>query len=150
MISKAGVYSEPVTVFRGINMGGRLTGEERIGLPPGGGAKEDAIRQKVARDAARWFPVGSEVQLGGFQSCSFDPTPALDASLSKESPGLIFEIRATRGAPMQSLSAQDDESELLLSDDTTYEVVGMLPQAQFAKGFDSEVPRTVVQLEQKE
>lgn len=110
---------------------------------------EDDIRQAVYELAMERYPVGSEVNLGrgSFVSTSTDVTPALDASVTSKSPGIVFEILPTRGAPMQSVTRYDDEYEFLLGRDQRFRVVSVQRDQEFLDSGMASRPRTVVQLE---
>jgi hypothetical protein len=148
-LEKAGEYAEPVTVWRGVNLG-------NAGMPPGHelagrsqAEREALVRRSLADYAQDRFSPGDTLELGGFQSTSFRVNPALDASVSKTSPGVVFEIRAKRGGYLAPpLTAYDDEAELLLGEATRYRVVKVLPDVAFERDEDVVVRRTVVELEQ--
>jgi hypothetical protein len=148
-LEKAGEYAEPVTVWRGVNLG-------NAGMPPGHelagrsqAEREALVRRSLADYAQNRFAPGDTLELGGFQSTSFRVNPALDASVSKTSPGIVFEIRAKRGGYLAPpLTAYDDEAELLLGEATRYRVVKVLPDVAFERDEDVVVRRTVVELEQ--
>ena len=115
---------------------------------PSIGISDDAVRQKVYEIALERFPVGSEVDLGrgSFISTSTDTTPALDASASRRSPGIIFEIMPTAGAPMQGVTKYDDEYEILLPRDKKFQVLDIHRDQVILDSALAERIRTVVQL----
>lgn len=142
-ITKAGDLPDPVTVWRGIDMG--PVAPTDILNPV---SQEDRTRELVAEWAQQNFPVGASVELGGYQSTSLNVDPALDASLSRKSPGVVFEIDAHAGAYLQPLTQFEDERELLLARDTTYQVTGVEPKVYFERDSGSIVTRAVVHLRQ--
>lgn len=153
-IAKAdGAIRTDVPLYRGV---------ERW-IPPGPriGLSEADIIDMIADDVEKDYPVGSVVKLnqswqplgrdrpgsGGFASTSTDVTPALDASVNREAPGLIFEIAPTPGAPLQAVTKYDDEFEVLLGRDEKFRVVAVHRRVEFwDSGGDSRY-RTVVQVE---
>lgn len=138
-------------------------GVERA-LPPGQPTfllSDSEVFDLVADQIEADYPVGSIVKLthsyrgfgrdrpggGGFASTSTDVTPALDASVSRESPGLIFEIAPTPGAPVQAVTKYDDEFEVLLGRGERFRVVAVHRRIEFwDSGGDSRY-RTVVQVQ---
>ncbi len=120
-------------------------------LPPGPrvGLTDADVIERIADQVEANYPVGSKVKLtrGGFASTSTDVTPALDASVNREAPGLIFEIAPTPGAPLQAITRYDDEFEVLLGRDEEFRVVAVHRRVEFwDSGGDSRF-RTVVQVE---
>lgn len=113
------------------------------------GRTEDEIRDLVADKAQTLFQVGDEIDLGrgGFVSTSTDVNPALDASLSRTSPGVVFEIAPTSGAPMQQLTYFDDEYEVLVSRKARFRILDVQRKVAFDRGDGQLSYRTVVQLE---
>lgn len=147
VIQSAGRYDKPVTVWRGINTGD-------VGTPSShdlfmSDNREELIHNSVADYAEQHFKPGNTLQLGGFQSTSFYVEPALSASVSKNSPGLLFEIRTRSGAMLsKNLSNYDDEAELLLGRNTQYRVVGVVRDAKIEAGdYGTVHKRTIIQLE---
>ncbi len=149
----AGRVRVDVPLYRGV---------ERF-LPPGPrvGLKDAEVYELIADQVETDYPVGSIVKLtnsyqplgrdrpggGGFASTSTDVTPALDASVNREAPGLVFEIAPTPGAPMQTVTRYDDEFEVLLGRDEKFRVVAVHRLVEFwDSGGDSRY-RTVVQVE---
>lgn len=109
---------------------------------------DEEVFERVADQIERDYPVGSQVSLGrgGFISTSTDVTPALDASVSSDAPGVIFEIAPTTGAPLQVITKYDDEFEVLLDRGAVFQVVAVLRRVEFIdSGLDSRY-RTVVQV----
>lgn len=112
------------------------------------GLTDDEIIARVHELALQRYPIGTEVNLGrgSFISTSTDVTPALDAALSRQSPGVVFEILPTRGAPLQSVTRYDDEYEFLIDRGQRFRVVDVQSNVEFwDSGGDSRF-RTVVQL----
>ncbi len=109
---------------------------------------EEQVFEKVADGVVRDFPVGSRIKLGdgAFASTSTDVTPALDASVSRDAPGVIFEIAPTPGAPLQALTKFDDEYEVLLGRDVTFEVVNIIRRVEFVDSGGDSRYRTVIQV----
>lgn len=122
------------TVWRGVNPNLSI----RVG--------DDAF-ELTADWAEATFRPGSVVSTRGFQSSSFYTEPALDASLARSQPGVLFEIAANRGAYLGKATRFDDEAELLLPDNAKFRVRKVLRRVVLDKDGD-EVERTVVQLEQ--
>lgn len=143
LIKTAPKFDEPVDVYRGLGI---------FRMPPGDvgliGNREQAIRNWVADQAAAKFPIGSTVQLGGFQSTSRLLEPALDAAGSRNSPGVILRIKARQGLDISHVSRFNDEAEVLLSRSTRYRVLGITPQEELELLDGSKVIRTVVDVAQ--
>lgn len=143
-IAKAPQFRSPKTLYRGVNFGS-------AGLPTGLAgmrATTDSIRSSVADWAEAEFPHGRMFSLGGYQSTSKATQPALDASLSRRSPGVVFRIRATRAAPLHRVARMNDESEYLLSRRTTYRSMGVTRSESFELPDGRTTTRTVVDVEQ--
>lgn len=141
-------FDSPKIVYRGVNIGDNVVsshGAEMIGMNES--ERSTATRKYIADYAESTFKPGSVIESRGFQSTSFNVDPALDASLSKKSPGIIFEIAAKKGAFLNGVSKYDDENELLLSRKTKYRIVKVIRSAKFSR-MDSDVERTVIQVEQ--
>jgi hypothetical protein len=151
-IAKAGAFSEPVTVYRGIKIGDRpLAGHGAELAGRGRVEREEMVRGLTEEWAQKTFQPGSVIEAKGFQSTSFHIEPAWDASLEKNTPGLMFEIHAKRGAYLDhatGLSTRDDEYELLLPRETRYRVNRVLPHVKFETLDIDERYMTVVQVEQ--
>lgn len=113
------------------------------------GLTDEEIADLVATKAQGIFRVGEEIDLGrgGFISTSTDINPALDASLSRTSPGVVFEIAPTSGAPLQSLTYFDDEFEVLLSRKARFRVLDVQRKVAFDRGDGVSRYRTVIQLQ---
>lgn len=113
------------------------------------GVSEEDLRRRLYERTQEIYPIDSEVDLGrgSFVSTSTDVSAALDASLTRNSPGIIFEIAPTSGAPMQPVTRYDDEYEILLSRDKRFRVVGIQQDQTFLDATLTERPRTVVQLQ---
>lgn len=143
-IKKAGTFDKPATVWRGVNVPEPPLGAEGAFLQRA--EREALVYNRLADWAEEHFKPGEEVTLGGFQSTSFGFLPAVNAAISRTSPGIIFEIRTRSGALLDDFSVFDDEAELLLGNETRYRVRKVLRRVQF-EDLDNEVERTVVQLE---
>lgn len=154
LIDKAGAFDEPVTVYRGVYMGTRAIGTRGVELAGTfGKEREDKIIAMTQDFAKNEFKPGSIIKVEGFQSTSFYVEPALDASLGREAPGIIFKIQAKRGAhlnPETGLSVRDDEAELLLSRNTSYTVKRVLPSAVFEMLDGDMRTETVIEVEQND
>lgn len=151
-IAKAGAFAEPVTVYRGIKIGDRAIVGHGAALAGRSKAEYEELVDGLTADwAQREFKPGSVFESRGFQSTSFSILPALDASLDKRTAGLLFEVRAKRGAYLdhaKGLSTRDDEYELLLPRSTRYRVLGVLRRVTFEDDYERRAYRTVVQVEQ--
>lgn len=139
LIDKAGVRSEPLTVWRGIRLN-----------QYGGGYNPDGTPRTAADLFVSKLEVGGSVQMDGYQSASFFTEPVMDASSLKSSPtkGVVFEIRTARGASLVKLSNYNDEGEWLLPSGATYRVRGILRDVKFEVGdYQDTNTRHVVQLD---
>jgi len=148
-ISTAPEFENSVIVYRGVNIGDSVIaphGAELAGLDFS--ERDPLIRKYVDDYAVSKFPSGAIVETLSFQSTSFKIEPALAGSVSKRSPGIIFEIKARRGAYLTGLSRYDDEDELLLPRKTKYRVVKVIRSAKFTTYDDSDSVRAIVQVEQ--
>jgi hypothetical protein len=149
-IAKAGKLPDGTVVYRGVNFGsqGMPSGADLAGRSAQ--ARETLVREGVANWAESTYKPGDTFQLGGFQSTSLDIQPALDASISRNSPGVVFEINAKQGLNMSKLAASrvDDEAEVLLSRHTTYRVDSVSRFKTFENAGGDEVQRTVVHVTQ--
>jgi hypothetical protein len=149
-IAKAPPLSGDTTMYRGVNFGGQgmPTGADLAGLSRD--ARESAVRTAIADWAEKTYQPGDTFQLGGFQSTSRDAQPALDASLSRTNPGVIFEIDAKKGLDLTGLGSKsvDDEREVLLSRFTTYRVDSVVRSEEFETATGNMVTRTVVRVTQ--
>ena len=86
-----------------------------------------------------------------FRGTSFNTSPALDASVSQDAPGLIFEIEAKRGAYLDhklKLTTFEDEAELLLPNRTKYKVIGVEREAEFESDMGATKYRTIIRVRQ--
>jgi hypothetical protein len=146
-IAKAPTFEAEKTLYRGVNFASGLPGAEELARLDQS-AREAMVRESVASWAEDTFPAGRQFSLGGYQSTSTGVDPALDASLSRRSPGVIFKIRARTGAPLDALSRWDDEQEYLLSRRTLYRVTGVRRSVTFERSSGREVQRTVVNVDQ--
>jgi hypothetical protein len=138
------------TVYRGVNFGSE-------GMPNGAllagfsqKEREGMIRNSLASYAEKRFAPGSEFSLGGYQSTATNVEPALDASVNRNSPGIIFEIHATKGLRLKGLQADavNDEDEILLPRNTRYRVIGVSRSVEFEDASGRSRIRTVVKVEQ--
>lgn len=139
------------TVLRGVNFG-------REGMPSGAmlagfsaAERDRMVSNALATYAEHRFTPGSEFTLGGgYQSTSVNPEPALDASLSKTNPGIVFEIRARKGLKMAGLqhSAVNDEQEILLPRGARYRVRRVIRHHAFETADGQTRTRTVVVADQ--
>jgi len=141
VIAEAGVADEPYVVYRGMTMAppdvpgyGLASIDEQISM------LADAIEEK--------YRPGSRVSFGGqHASSSTDVAAPLDATLSRRSRGVMFEIETRRGAPINDISRFDDEFEVILPRDAAYEVVSVEREVEFYDfEHDRTDYRTVVQL----
>lgn len=134
--------SDPIVVYRGVDPGWR---------PPLGTRDDAAVRAGLADFTESRFAAGDIVTLRGYQSTSLFTQPALDASLTRETPGIIFEIRTRSTAylsPDLGTAHYADEAEVLLPRDSRFRVVKVLRDVDFLD-TDLEIRRrTVVQLEE--
>jgi hypothetical protein len=149
-IAKSDPLAKDTTLYRGVNFGnqGMPSGSDLAGRSKAAG--EDLIRSSIADWAERTYQPGDTLQLGGYQSTSRDIQPALDASSSRKSPGVIFEIVASKGLDLAKLasSAVDDESEVLLSRFTTYRVDSVIRSQSYENAGGETVTRTVIRVVQ--
>lgn len=95
------------------------------------------------------YPVGGEVQLAGMVSTSTDPRVALGFAGDRPDP-IIFEIRATRGAPLANVSSLPEEMEVLLPHGSRYRAIGVSEERFVSPGVGStvETRATVIRLAQ--
>jgi hypothetical protein len=148
VIAKGGHFDE--TVYRGVSFG-------RAGLPPGAelaglsaAVRDERVRVALADYAVKRWQPGAEFELGGYQSTARNVDPALDASLSRDSPGIVFEIRANKGLPLRGVQSRavDDEDEILLPRTTRYRVRRVIRSREFERSSGAVVRRTVVVVDQ--
>ena len=145
-IAKAGDLPEPAVVWHGTKVGPTLDslGAEGVGLSRE--AREELLERRLADWAEETYAVGSEITFPGFTSTSLRSDAALDASLSTSSPGIVFEIVATRGAYVQPVTRFDDEWEILLARGSRFRVVNVIRRATFERDSGATPARTVVQV----
>ncbi len=147
-ISKAPEFDSPVTVFRGINFGQQAmpSGAALAGMSAAD--RVASVRDAMADFAEKRFPVGATVELGGYQSTSKVTGPALDASLSRTSPGIVFQINAKKGIDLSKISRLDDEGEILLPRNSRFRISRVERNATFETNDGRSVTRTVVHADQ--
>jgi hypothetical protein len=141
VIAEAGVADEPYIVYRGM----RMPAPDVQGY-----VFESTDRQieMLADVIEQKYRPGSRVSFGGqHASASTDVAAPLDATLSRQSQGVLFEIETRRGAPINDISRFDDEFEVILPRNVEYEVVAVERRVEI---YDFENDRTdyrtVVQL----
>jgi hypothetical protein len=147
-IAKAPEMPEGTTLYRGVNFG-------RQGMPDGAQMagrsqieREAMVRASIQAWAEREYTPGKEFSLGGYQSTSETVDAPLNASHSKTSPGVLFEISGKQGAAIHRLGKHDDEYEYLLSRDAVYRVVEVKNKTVEQSG-GTKVPMTVIKVMQK-
>jgi hypothetical protein len=94
-IEKAGRFSEPVVVYRGLQ------------FPP---------------DLLGKLETGATFTAAGFQSTSFDPGVACHFKLDRQ--GVVLEIKTDRGAFVEPLARFKGEQELLLQHNQRFRIIG--------------------------
>lgn len=142
-IAKAGTADEPFITYRGMTLPKPQT-------PPGqlfSQMTKDEQFALIADQVEGQYPVGSRVSWQGqFASSSTDVSAPLNHAVSRDTPGVIFEVQARRGAPISSLSKYDDEWEVILPRDAQYEVVGVEDALIYDFASDASIRRIIVQL----
>lgn len=143
-IAKAGTADEPFVTYRGMTL------PEPPGDPgrPYAYLPEDVQLSRLADSVEAKYPIGSRTTFGGgYASSSTEVSAPLDAGLSKTNKGVIFEIQARRGAPINPVSKFQDEYEIILPRDAVYEVVGIERDVEiYDFTYDRSSRRIVVQL----
>lgn len=135
LIDKAGRSNDPFIVYRGmIYSDDVLEQREMMDFTP---AEWEEMKVQRIREK---YTIGSEIDFGGgFVSTSTKlDTPATIAfeSWDEQHIGLIFEIAARHGAPLQDFSVFSFEHEILLSRDSRYRVMGVEENVGVKKFFD--------------
>lgn len=93
------------------------------------------------------YPLGQEVVFDGYQSTSFSPTVAADYASEN---GIVFEIKASSGLNVSSISHFDIEQEVIMPRNARYMVVGVHQKQDYIYGDNGKYQGTqrlnVVQL----
>jgi len=117
--------AESRVVFRGVSGGMMAPGATR-----GEGSEE--MRKSAAKtlEQLKSLKLGDEFSMGGFQSTS--ASPHIAGRFSKEGSGdVMLEIKTDRGLPIFNHSQVSSEEEILLGNDWTYKVTGIVENAQY-------------------
>lgn len=152
----AAIESAPdvdVVVYRGEPVQHRVPGADLAGRTSQ--ERVDRIHEDMQQWAVERYPVGSEVELGmNYTSASFRVAPALDASITRDSPGVIFEIQAQKGLFVGGVPGLtfDDESEFLMPRGAKFRVDAVIPDGRLSPDLlDDRVParrRVIVKVTQ--
>ena len=117
--------AEPRVVFRGVSGGMMSPGATR-----GEGSEEMKKSAAKTLERLKSLQPGDEFSMGGFQSTSASPQVA--GRFSGEAAGdLMLEIKTDRGLPIFNHSNVSSEEELLLGNDWTYKVIGVVEEARY-------------------
>ena len=115
---------EPRVVFRGVS-GSMYSGGAR-----GEGSEEQRKSSRETLKALKSLKPGDEFSMDGFQSTSASPQVAGRFS-GEEAGDVMLEIKTDRGLPIFDHSEVSTEEELLLGNDWTYKVTGVVENAEY-------------------
>lgn len=122
-----------------VGRGGDLVGLSQL-------EREARVRQLTDEYIRNQYKVGAVINHPAFVSTSEKLGPALDASVGRDTPGVVFRIRNGQGVNVSAQSSFDDEDEWVLPRDTKLKVTRVSREV-FDTPSGGTVERTVVDVE---